>query len=92
MEKKFLNVLRKSMDKIDKFLNKLSKAESSLLMKVITDVLKRKTDHYDVKKLKGHTDVYRIRVGNKRIIYRQIVGDIEILDVSLRSEKTYREY
>lgn len=80
------------MDKIDKFLRKLSNAESTLLMKVIADILAYKTERYDVKKLTGYRDIYRVRIGNKRIIYRQLSDDIEILDVSLRSEKTYRDY
>ena len=80
------------MDKIDKFLKKLSKAEAALLIKVIADILEQKTDRYDVKKLKGYRDIYRIRIGNKRIIFRQLLDDIEVLDVSLRSEKTYKDY
>jgi mRNA-degrading endonuclease RelE of RelBE toxin-antitoxin system len=80
------------MDKIDKFLKKLSKAEATLLIKVIADILEQKTDRYDVKKLRGYRDIYRIRVGNKRIIFRQLLDDIEVLDVSLRNEKTYRDY
>jgi len=80
------------MDKIDKFLRKLTKAESTLLIKVIADILEQKTDRYDVKKLKGCRDIYCIRIGNKRIIFRQLLDDIEVLDVSLRNEKTYKDY
>jgi mRNA-degrading endonuclease RelE of RelBE toxin-antitoxin system len=80
------------MDKIDKFLKKLTKAESTLLIKVIADILEQRTGQYDVKKLKGYRDIYRIRVGNKRIIFRQLLDDIEVLDVSLRNEKTYKDY
>lgn len=80
------------MDKIDKFLRKLSKAESTLLIKVIADIIVQRTERYDIKKLKGYRDIYRVRVGSKRIIFRQLLDDIEILDVSLRNEKTYRDY
>lgn len=80
------------MDKIDKFLNRLSKQESSKVLKAISDILSFRTDNYDLKKLKGYTDVYRIRVGTVRIIFRQLDDDIEILDVGRRSEKTYRKY
>jgi len=79
------------MDKIDRFLKKLTKAESTLLIKVIADILEQRTGQYDVKKLKGYRDIYRIRVGNKRIIFRQLLDDIEVLDVSLRNEKTYKD-
>ncbi len=80
------------MDKIDKFLRKLSKAESILLARVIADIIEQGTEQYDIKKLKGYRDIYRVRVGSKRIIFRQLHDDIEILEVSLRNEKTYRNY
>jgi mRNA-degrading endonuclease RelE of RelBE toxin-antitoxin system len=80
------------MDKTDKFLNKLSGNESVRVLKTIDDILSKKAARYDLKKLKGYHDVYRVRIGTIRIIYRQLADDIEVLDVSRRNEKTYRDY
>jgi len=80
------------MDKIDKFLAKLNRNESIKVIDAIADILSRKTSHYDLKKLKGYNDVYRIRIGTIRIIYKQLEDDIEVLDVGRRNEKTYKDY
>ena len=80
------------MDRTDKFLNKLSGTESARVLKAISDILSEKTTGYSVKKLKGYRDVYRIRIGTIRIIYRELENDIEVLDIGRRNEKTYREY
>lgn len=77
------------MDKTDKFLKKLNGSESVRVINAITGILAGKIDNYDIKKLKGYQDVYRIRIGAIRIIYRQLSDDIEVLDVGRRSEKTY---
>ena len=77
------------MDKIDKFLRKLNAQESHIVAKAIADILSRSFDGYDRKKLNGYRDIYRIRIGTIRIIYRELADDIEMLEVSRRSEKTY---
>ncbi len=80
------------MDKIDKFLAKLNTHESVNALNAIADILSGKTSTYNLKKLKGYRDVYRVRIGTIRIIYKQLDGDIEVLDVGRRSEKTYKDY
>lgn len=80
------------MDKIDKFLAKLNNQESRKVLNAISDILSGNTSLYNLKKLKGYRDVYRIKVGTVRIIYKQLEDDIEVIDVGRRSEKTYRDY
>ena len=80
------------MDKIDKFLNKLGTQESKRAMTVIEHILSRNFAEYDIKKLQGYRDVYRIRVGTIRIIFRQDTDDVRLLDISRRSEKTYKDF
>jgi len=46
----------------------------------------------NIKKLKGREDIFRVRKGNLRIIYRIEKEEIFILTVERRSEKTYRDY
>lgn len=78
------------MDKIDKFLSKLAKSTSERVTTVIVHILSGNTAGYDVKKLKGYRDVYRIRIGTMRIIYRHGTDDVKLLDIGRRNEKTIR--
>ncbi len=80
------------MDKIDKFLAKLNATESLKVLRAIDNILSRKTTDYDVKKLKGYQNVYRVRIGSIRILYTQLENDIEVIDLGHRNEKTYRDY
>lgn len=80
------------MDKIQKFLLKLSKEERTLLAETIKSIHEGKTKELNTKKLAGYKDIYRVRVGQIRIIYKKKKDDIQILETSFRSEKTYRKY
>ncbi|MCW4048744.1 MAG: type II toxin-antitoxin system RelE/ParE family toxin [Candidatus Bathyarchaeota archaeon] len=48
-------------------------------------------EYYDIKKLKGHTDTYRARIGDIRVIY-EIIWDSKKVHVLLikRREKAYQ--
>jgi mRNA-degrading endonuclease RelE of RelBE toxin-antitoxin system len=45
-----------------------------------------------VKKLQGVEDIYRVRVGSLRIIFRKSKGDIRVLEISCRDSNTYNNY
>jgi len=40
----------------------------------------------DVKKLKGYVDTFRLRIGDYRIIFDMVPGEIRINDILLRGE------
>jgi len=80
------------MDKLDKFLNKLSKKESAHILSVLSDILSGDISRYDVKRLSGYRDIYRIRAGSIRIIFRHTHEDTRLLDIGRRSEKTYKDF
>lgn len=40
-------------------------------------------------KLKGHQDLYRVRLGNYRIIFKTASKPIEIVRISRRNSQTY---
>lgn len=80
------------MDKIDKFLRRLSADELHRVEGAITDVLSKNLNTYDHKRLRGYHDIYRVRIGTIRVIYRQLEKDIETLEISRGSEKTYKKY
>ena len=73
------------MDKIQKFLRKLTEKER--------DEISGSFQTLDVKKLKERNDIFRIRSGNTRIIYRALPnGEIFVLSIERRSEKTYKKF
>lgn len=60
------------------------------LKAVLSQVSRGDMRGLDVKKLRGRDDIFRVRKGNFRIIYRDKRGDILVLAVERRSERTYR--
>ncbi|PIT90210.1 MAG: hypothetical protein COU22_03480 [Candidatus Komeilibacteria bacterium CG10_big_fil_rev_8_21_14_0_10_41_13] len=79
------------MDKIAKALKKLSQTEKSLVKNILQNLEKENRKTLDIKKLKGHEDIFRVRKGKIRIIYRLLENnDMMILAIERRSDKTYR--
>lgn len=44
----------------------------------------------DIKKLRGHENIFRVRKGNIRIIFVKDKKDISILTIERRRENTYK--
>lgn len=70
------------MDKIKKFLLKLTKKEKELFKAIMADIRVLNLKSYDVKPLKGYKEFYRLRKGNVRIVFMKkdnlgIVFDID---------------
>ena len=81
------------MDKIEKALQQLSTEERELAREVLDRISRNNFVGLDRKKLKGHEDIFRIRKGRIRIIYRiNSQEQIFILAIQRRSEKTYRDF
>lgn len=78
------------MDKIDKALAKLSPKERGNIKLVLEKLYTKDTTGLNIKKLKDRDDIFRLRVGDLRIIYRLHEGEIFILAISRRNEKTYK--
>lgn len=77
--------------KIDKFLAKLTKKEREQVKEVVEQLLSGNTKHLDVKKLKGFEGIYRVRIGNIRILYYASGGIINILTIERRSSTTFKK-
>ena len=77
-------------DKIDKALEKLSKKEKAKLKELLFNLEKGALSNIDIKKLKGRDDIFRVRKGGIRIIFRKIDDKIKILSLECRSDKTYK--
>ncbi len=80
------------MDKIDKFLKKLTAKERQQLKGVLELLLTGSSKTLDIKKLKGTEHIYRARTGNIRIIFQKEGKEIRLLEVSRRDENTYTKY
>ncbi|MFH1509824.1 MAG: hypothetical protein ABID67_01585 [Candidatus Nealsonbacteria bacterium] len=80
------------MDKIDKALKKLSLNEREKIKGILVKIKKRLFKNLDVKKLKGRNDVFRVRKGQIRIVYRANgKGDIFILTIGRRNDINYKQ-
>jgi mRNA-degrading endonuclease RelE of RelBE toxin-antitoxin system len=80
-------------DRITKALNKLSPKEQKSLAELLQKIKKGQLESLDVKKLKGRTDLYRVRKGDLRVIFRRTdAGDIFILAVERRTDTTYNAF
>jgi len=79
--------------KIDKVLAKLSEKERSLVREIIQKLLSGNTANLNIKKLRGSSDIFRIRKGHVRIMYRvDKTETIFILAIERRKENTYKNY
>jgi mRNA-degrading endonuclease RelE of RelBE toxin-antitoxin system len=77
------------MNKIQKFINRLSKDRKSIIAEVVSKVVSGEFETLDVKKLKGRTNLFRVRVGRFRIFYKKHLGGYEIVDITNRDDNTY---
>jgi len=81
------------MDNINKLLQKLSGKERKRIKETLEQLKNKNFKGLQTKKLKGHNDVFRVRKGDIRVIYRvSETGEIFILAVERRSEKTFRNF
>ncbi len=79
------------MNKIQKILSKLTPKECRVVRDILQLLRTNKIAGLDIKKLSGLKDVFRVRRGNLRIIYRVIEeGGIIVVAISRRNEKTYK--
>ncbi|MEK7576613.1 MAG: hypothetical protein AAB482_02865 [Patescibacteria group bacterium] len=78
------------MDKIEKFLKKLSSKERDSVQYIIEKILSDSTHDLDIKKLKGEQNFFRIRKGSIRIIFFKDNADIRIVFIGRRDDNTYK--
>mgnify|MGYP001574186224 CR=1 FL=1 len=79
------------MDRIAKFLNKLSQKERSIIKDILEKIKKGETANLDIKKLKGGDGHFRARKGEIRIIYRINEGSETILiSIERKNDNTYK--
>lgn len=77
------------MDAIQKALKKLSTKERAQIKEILAKLSGGDTQGLDIKKLQGRDDIFRVRKGDIRIVYRRTGKTISILLIERRNEKTY---
>ena len=80
------------MDRNKKFLKKLTKKEFPIVEETLQKIHLQDTAGLDIKKLSGYRDIYRVRVGNVRIIFLDTGSYTEVLEISRRNDNTYKDF
>ena len=80
------------MDKINKNLLKIPDKQRLLVERAVEQIVKNELSGLDSKKIKGSSNVFRVRVGKYRIIFTKEERQNTINIIAKRDEKTYRDY
>ncbi len=80
------------MDKISKFIQRLTEKERARLERVIADIISDNLSGYDLKKMKGHANLYRVRTGDMRIVFIDLKTEKRILLIDRRNDNTYKDF
>ena len=81
------------MDRISKELKKFTETEREKVRKVLTQLDAGFFKGLDIKKLRGHDDIFRVRKGEIRIIYKKTeLHEVLILTIERRSDTTYHNF
>jgi len=78
------------MDDLEKSLRKLTAKERKLIKDVFSRLSINDLQGLDLRKLKGTEDIFRVRKGGLRVIYRKERNKIFILAIERRQENTYK--
>lgn len=78
-------------DKIKKMLAKLTASEREMLKLTILRIKMDDTYGLDIKRLQGHSDLFRVRRGKLRIVYRKNSEVFQVMRIDRRNEKTYKD-
>ena len=77
------------MDKLAKALAKMTDKDRLKVKAIIIRIAGKDFNGLDFKKLAGRDDIYRVRQGDFRIIFRLIKEEVFILTVERRGDNTY---
>lgn len=73
-----------------KYLKRLRKGEQLKLLASIHLIQLGRIEGFDMKKLVNHENLYRIRIGKFRIIYKKEGDSNKIIDLDERNDNTYK--
>lgn len=78
------------MNKIEKFLRKLRSKEREAILLIMAQLQKNFRSLPHLKPLIGEKNLFRVRVGNYRIIFMATDSKVEIIRITKRDEQTYK--
>ncbi len=78
------------MDKLKKLLSRISEHDRRELQAIIFLIMKNDFALLSVKKVSGHQNVFRVRSGRYRVIFKNEELMPRLLDIRLRNENTYK--
>ncbi len=79
------------VDKITKIVQKMTAKNRSKIDEVVCKILVGDTENLQVKKLKGFKNMFRVRVGDYRIIYFDDGNEVILKNIRKRDESTYSD-
>ena len=80
------------MDKIEKYLRKLSVAERARVAKALELLFVGDIEGLDIKRLTARGHMYRVRVGDIRIILSIDKTDLTVVAIERRGKDTYKRF
>lgn len=80
------------MGEIEKQLRKIPTADRERIFAALALLAERHFSELDRKKLKGYDHIFRIRIGNYRVIYYDDGSEIILKAIKKRDEKTYKDF
>ena len=80
------------VDKISKAIDRLSQFERQRVKAVFDAILSGETSGLDIKKIKNENNIFRVRSGQIRVVYKKEQGRIFFVSVGRRNEKTYKDF
>lgn len=78
------------MPRLKKLLSQFNKEDKAVIISLIEVIISLDWHALDVKKLKEHGNIFRVRKGKIRIIFAKDKKDIFILAIEYRRENTYK--
>jgi len=78
-------------DKIKKLLAKLSQQDRNIIKLLVLRITMDDILGLDIKKIRGHGNLFRVRKNRLRIVYSKDNDKILIIKIDLRNEKTYKD-
>lgn len=80
------------MEKWKKQLSKIPKASQRRILAVLLQLYSRDFSQLDRLQLKGYQNIFRVRVGDYRIIYHDDGETITLKAIPRRDENTYNDF
>jgi mRNA-degrading endonuclease RelE of RelBE toxin-antitoxin system len=77
--------------KLDKAIARLQAKDKAVAQLLIMRIIMNDIIGLDIKQLSGHKDLFRVRKGRVRVVYRQENTRTIIVLVDLRNDKTYKD-